>query len=57
MADYQLTIDRDLVQQLFLNNDGIARLLEPIVNQVLPAHVTEHRRPERHAPAAADDAS
>jgi len=48
MADYQLTIDRDLVQQLFLNNGGIARLLEQIVNQVLQAHVTEQLQAQRY---------
>lgn len=42
MAQYQVTVDSDLLHQLFFRQDeGMARLLEQVLNQVLEAQVTE----------------
>jgi len=45
MAHYELNVSDELVHQLFQgNDDGVARLLEDIVNQVLSAQATEQLR-------------
>lgn len=44
MAHYQVTVDRDLLQGLFIRDDDLARLVEDIVNQVLDAQATEQLR-------------
>ncbi|MBE3519257.1 MAG: IS256 family transposase [Firmicutes bacterium] len=41
MAQYQVTIDGEILQQLFVRDDGLARLVEQVVNQILEAQVTE----------------
>lgn len=41
MAHYQVTVDRDLLQGLFVRDDGLARLVENIVNQILEAQAAE----------------
>jgi len=44
MAQYQITVDSDLLHQLFLKNSqdaGVASLLESVLNQVLQAQATE----------------
>lgn len=41
MAHYQVTVDRDLLQGLFIRDDGLARLVENIVNQILNAQAAE----------------
>ena len=44
MAQYQITIDSDLLHQLFLGNakdNGVANLLESVLNQILSAQATE----------------
>lgn len=51
MAPYQITLDSELVHQLFVGNSkdaGMARLLETVLNQVLQAQVTEQVAAERH---------
>ena len=35
MADYQLTIDEDMVHGLLVGDSGLARLLEQVLNQIL----------------------
>ena len=57
MAQYQVTLDHQLLNQLFIgeNRDaGVAALLETVLNQVLKAQATEQlvaseyeRTPER----------
>ncbi|MEW6449000.1 MAG: transposase, partial [Bacillota bacterium] len=44
MAHYQVTVDRDLLQGLFVRDDGLARLVENIVNQILDAQAAEQLR-------------
>jgi len=44
MAQYQITVDSQLLHQLFLSNSqdaGVAKLLESVLNQVLQAQATE----------------
>ncbi|NPV80208.1 MAG: Transposase [Candidatus Methanosuratincola subterraneus] len=41
MAQYQVTVDGEVLQQLFVRDDALARLVEQVVNQVLEAQVTE----------------
>lgn len=41
MAHYQVTVDGEVLQQLFLRDDGLARLMEQVLNQILKAQVTE----------------
>jgi putative transposase len=49
MAQYQITVDSDLLHQLFLKNSqdaGVASLLEAVLNQVLQAQATEQLNAE-----------
>jgi hypothetical protein len=44
MAQYQITVNQELLHQLFLSNNkdsGIKALLESILNQILQAQATE----------------
>ncbi len=44
MAQYKITVDQELLHQLFLRNSkeaGVAKLLKSVLNQVLQAQVTE----------------
>lgn len=45
MAQYQITVDSEILHHLFLKDskdDGVAKLLESVLNQILKAQVTEH---------------
>src|SRR5262249_44255012 len=46
MTNYQLSVDSEMVQRLFADNDQLARLLEHVLNQVLEAQVAEHVKAE-----------
>ncbi len=49
MAQYQITVDSDLLHQLFLKNSqdaGVASLLEAVLNQVLQTQATEQLNAE-----------
>ncbi|MBE3578239.1 MAG: IS256 family transposase [Limnochordales bacterium] len=48
MAQYQVTIDGEILQQLFVRDDGLARLVEQVINQILEAQVTEQLKAERY---------
>lgn len=51
MAHYQINVDQELLQQLFLGNAqdaGVAKLLESVLNQVLQAQVTEQVEAQRY---------
>jgi putative transposase len=51
MAHYQISVDSQLLQQLFLGNSqdsGVAKLLESVLNQVLQAQVTEQVEADRY---------
>lgn len=44
MAHYKVTVDRDLLQGLFVRDDGLGRLVEEVLNQILDAQATEQLR-------------
>ena len=49
MAQYQITVNEELLHQLFLGNkkdSGVAALLESILNQILQAQATEQLQAE-----------
>jgi len=49
MAQYQITVNQELLHRLFLNNDkdsGVAALLESVLNQILQAQATEQLEAE-----------
>lgn len=48
MADIQLTVDAELLKGLFEKSDGVAKLLEQVLNEVLEAQVTEALGAQRH---------
>ena len=51
MAGYQITVDQEILQQLFLGNSkdaGVTTLLESVLNQVLQAQVTEQVAAEHY---------
>ncbi len=41
MTQYQLTLDSDILQALFVGKGQLAQLIEAVLNQVLQAQVTE----------------
>jgi len=46
MAQYQITVDGEILHQLFRGDEGVAKLLECVLNQVLEAQVGEHIKAE-----------
>ena len=51
MAQYNITIDSELLHQLFLSDSkdsGVSKLLESVLNQVLQAQATEQLRAEAY---------
>jgi transposase-like protein len=48
MAQYKITIDESVMQQLFTRDNGLAVLAEEVVNQVLEAQVSEHLKAGWH---------
>jgi transposase-like protein len=51
MAQYQITLDSEILQQLFLGDSkesGVNKLLETVLNQVLKAQVTEQISAEHY---------
>jgi transposase-like protein len=42
MATFEITIDDEKIQELLQGDRGMAALLEPILNQILQAEMTEH---------------
>jgi len=48
MTDYEVKLNKEAMSNLLLSKDGLARLVEEILNQVLEAEVTEHLKAERY---------
>jgi hypothetical protein len=51
VAQYQITLDSEILQQLFLSDSkesGVNKLLESVLNQVLKAQVTEQISAEHY---------
>ncbi|MGB4040204.1 MAG: IS256 family transposase, partial [Bacillota bacterium] len=49
MAQYQITVDQELLHHLFLGNNkdaGVSALLESVLNQILQAQATEQLQAE-----------
>ncbi len=44
MAQYQITLEDDVVQHLFVGDGGVARLLEQVLNQILQAQAQDALR-------------
>ncbi|MDR7433270.1 MAG: transposase [Armatimonadota bacterium] len=44
MAQYQVSVDGEVLQQLSVRDDGVARLAEHVLNQILEAQATEQLR-------------
>lgn len=44
MAHYKVTVEGEVLQQLFSCDDGLPRLVEQVLNQILEAQVTERLR-------------
>ena len=51
MAQYKITVDGSTVQGSLTKDDGLARLVEQVVNQVLEAQLTEQLRAARRMPS------
>jgi putative transposase len=55
MAQYQITLNSDLLHQLFLTpnkDEGVAALLESVLNQILQAQATEQLAAEPYERSA-----
>jgi putative transposase len=48
MTQYQVTVDADTLQQLLQRDEGVARVLEQILNQVLEVQVSEQLQATRY---------
>ena len=48
MAQFQVTVDEDVMRGLFQRDDGLARLVEAVVEQILEAQVTEQLQAKRY---------
>jgi transposase-like protein len=46
MATFEITIDDEKIQHLLRDDRGLAALLEPLLNQILQAEMTEHLEAE-----------
>ena len=44
MAQYKITIDEQDLHQLFSQDQGMARLVEKVINKILEVEVTEKLR-------------
>lgn len=48
MADYDVSLGRELLPGLLSGQDGLSKLVETVLNQVLEAQVTEALGADRH---------
>lgn len=48
MADYDISVEKDLLPGLLGNQDGLARLVETVLNQILEAQLTQSLGADRH---------
>ena len=48
MTDYNVTVGKELLPELLSSQDGLAKLVEGILNQILDAQVTESLGAEKH---------
>ena len=48
MTDYNVTVEKDLLPELLSGQDGLAKLIESVLNQVLEAQVSDSLGAERY---------
>ena len=48
MTDYNINVGKELLPELLTNQDGLAKLLESVLNQVLEAQASETLGAERY---------
>ena len=48
MTGYDINVSRDLLPELLGSQDGLAKLVESVLNQILEAQVSESWGAERH---------
>lgn len=48
MTDYNITIGKDLLPELLSGQDGLAKLIEGVLNQILEAQVSESLGADKH---------
>ena len=48
MTDYNVTVGKDLLPELLSGQDGLAKLIESVLNQVLEAQVSDSLGAERY---------
>ena len=48
MTDYNINVGKELLPELLTNQDGLAKLLESVLNQVLEAQATEQIGADRY---------
>ena len=48
MTDYNVTVGKELLPELLSGEDGLAKLIESVLNQVLEAEVSDSLRAERY---------
>jgi len=48
MTDYNITVGKDLLPELLSSQDGLAKLVEGVLNQILEAQVTESLGADKH---------
>ena len=48
MADYEVSVEQDLLPGLLSGQDGLAKLVEAVLNPILEAQVTQALGAERH---------
>ena len=48
MTDYNITVGKDLLPELLSNQDGLAKLVEGVLNQVLEAQLSESLGADKH---------
>ena len=48
MTDYNVTVGKELLPELLSGQDGLAKLIESVLNQVLEAQVSDSLGAERY---------
>lgn len=48
MTDYNITVGKDLLAELLSSQDGLAKLVESVLNQILEAQVSESLGADKH---------
>ncbi|SCY55458.1 Transposase, Mutator family, partial [Legionella israelensis DSM 19235] len=48
MTDYNITVGKELLPELLSSQDGLAKLVEGVLNQVLEAQVSESLGADKH---------